>query len=152
MIINFEQFELMKKVHVDLIENKKLKLLPLFAKEHGVSIIDLKKALISLEKIGFISKLSFSGNAFSVEWVKKEKISTEYLMCEKDYLLISPERLNVLDEKTQREIESLKEKISLLNEKLKEARRDLNAYAKYGKPFKEIVERASLTHGEGTKI
>ena len=142
-----------KRVHRTLIKSRSSQsLFPLVAQNTGVKELDTKKALIFLEKFGFIKDLKISGNAFSNVLIRKQEINADWLINERDFILVSRSNHEDIDDKNSKEIATLKAEIENLKNKLADAQRDLRCYKLYGKSFKEKVESAKINHGEGTKI
>jgi hypothetical protein len=142
-----------KRVHRALIRSlSSQNLFPLVTQHTGVKEIEAKKALIFLEKFGFIKDLKISGNAFSTVLIRKKEINADWLIDERDFILVSMSNDEDTDEKSSRETSALKAEIENLKKKLANAQRDLRCYKRYGKSFKEKVESAKINHGEGTKI
>lgn len=142
-----------KRVHRTLIKSRNSQnLFPLVTQNTGVKKLDAKKALIFLEKFGFIKDLKISGNAFSTVLIRKEEINADWLIDERDFILVSQSDHEDIDDKNSKKIATLKDEIENQKKKLADAQRDLRCYKRYGKSFKEKVESAKINHGEGTKI
>ena len=142
-----------KRVHRALIKSRRSQnLFPLVTQNTGAKELDLKKALIFLEKFGFIKDLKISGNAFSTVLIRKEEINADWLIDERDFILVPKSDKKNIYKKNSKEIALLKDEIENLKKKLADAQRDLRCYKRYGKSFKEKVESAKINYGEGTKI
>lgn len=153
MRLDSETLDSMKRVHRALIESRSShNLFPLITQNTGVKELDAKKALTFLEKFGFIKDLKISGNAFSTVLIRKEEINADWLINERDFILVSESDEKGIDEKNSKEVDTFKAEIKDLKKKLTDAQRDLRCYKLYGKSFKEKVESAKINYGEGTKI
>ncbi|MFC2168811.1 hypothetical protein ACFLRW_07485 [Acidobacteriota bacterium] len=152
MKIDSEMLSLLNRTQKCLLSKTIPKILSVFAAECSASSIDIKKGLIVLEKIGFIQNLEVSGNVFSLNWTKDIEITSNYLVDEKDFILVPFSEICKTDERKENEIVRQKNEIVNLKEKLKEAQRDLRSYERTGKPFKKNVADAIIDHGNGTKI
>ena len=148
MKIKADQLFSLARLHSFLLSHASGNLLDIIAGSLGYNPFEVRRLLLQLEKLKIIKNLVFAGNAFTFEFNGNDPLTANMLVENFDFYLISPEVETEPSDPRNELIKTLQDQVDALNKRVKELERDLDCFAKHGKPHDKVVEEAIIDHGD----